>query len=444
MPNFGKRYVRSASLEIARVGGLIPIANLTAPTSALLFHISPKANHLNDVPSQSGSLAEIDGQLVALLVQRLGIARLQANRIDAEDPGSKAEQPGNLSNPTVGAVGYPDPVGIHREILQTIQSASLPDALPEEAVAQWLLHASSLCQLPQGLARVAYLGPPFSYSYLATVRYFGQAVPLFPVQSIESVFAAVAEGDCRAGVVPIENSTDGRIVDTLSMFVKYRLPICGEVLLPIHHNLLALVPREQVTRVCSKPQALSQCRRWLARHLPTAELVEVSSSTDAARLASVEPGTAAVASREAGQQYALQVVDANIEDNPHNVTRFAILGRWNQTGQTDCGTDRDATNRNLLGTRAQRTGNDKTTLLLQLQHESGALAGAMLVFKECGLNLTWIESFPMPGGRSEYLFFVECEGHREDPTVAKAIELLAGKTLSTEVLGSYPRALLQL
>lgn len=435
--------MQSASLEMAYVGGLIRVANLTASSSDSLFHISPKVHHVNDTPSQAGSLAEVDRQLVALLVQRLEIARLRANRVDAEEPGSKSEQPANFSNPAVGAMGPSDPVVIHREILQTLQATSLPDALPVEAVAQWLLHASSLCQLPQRLARVAYLGPPFSYSYLATVRYFGQAAPLLPVQSIESVFAAVAEGDCRAGVVPIENSTDGRIVDTLSMFVKYRLPICGEVLLPIHHNLLALDPRKQITRVCSKPQALSQCRRWLARHLPTAELVEVSSSTDAARLASVEPGTAAVASREAGQQYALQVVDANIEDNPHNVTRFAILGRRNQAEQPECETVRDTTNRSLRGTRAQRTGHDKTTLLLQLQHESGALAGAMLVFKECGLNLTWIESFPMPGGRSEYLFFVECEGHREDPPVAKAIKLLAEKTLSSEVLGSYPRALLQ-
>src|SRR6056297_2801925 len=291
-----------------------------------------------------------------------------------------------------------------------------PAGLAVEDARQWLRHAASLCIDATSEARVAYLGPKFSYSYLATVQFFGEAAPLAPVQSIESVFEAVVGGDCRAGVVPIENSTDGRIVDTLGMFVKHNVSVCGEVLLPIHHNLLARTAREQITQVCSKPQALSQCRRWLARHLPQAKWVEVASTTEAARLAGETPGVAAVASAEAGWQYGLDVVDANIEDNQHNVTRFAILG--------------DAA--------PAATGRDKTTMLFQLNHQPGALADAMAIFKDNRLNLTWTESFPNPGEKAEYFFFVECEGHRSEPAVGRSIDRLNALAKRLDVLGSYP------
>jgi chorismate mutase / prephenate dehydratase len=295
---------------------------------------------------------------------------------------------------------------------------SLPTSVPRKDAAQWLRHASSIALADRHRAQVAYLGPEYSYSHLATIKVFGDAHPMAAVSTISAVFDSILRGDSAAGVVPIENSTDGRVVDTLGMFVKVNVKIVGEVLLPIHHNLLSCSPRESITEVYSKPQALSQCRGWLANHLPKARLIEISSTAAAAELAASKPGAAAVASIEAGRQYALNVIDASIEDNPNNVTRFAILGRDNPPA----------------------TGNDKTAILFQVEHRPGALADAMLLFKEAELNLTWIESFPLPGTNAEYLFFVETVGHVTEPKIAKALDQLKAITLRLDVLGSYAKA----
>lgn len=290
--------------------------------------------------------------------------------------------------------------------------------LDSQARAELLKHVSSCCLQSVHQLRVSYLGPMHSYSHLATLKYFGESTTLTPVASIPAVFDAVSRGDASAGVVPIENSTDGRVVDTLGMFVRQEMQICGEVLLPIHHNLLSKTPREEIVEVHSKPQALSQCRRWLASQLPNARIVEVSSTAAAAKVASETPGIAAVASIEAGRQYQLDVIDANIEDNPDNVTRFTVLGKE----------------------RPEPTGDDKTALLFQISHQPGALADAMVVFKNHELNLTWIESFPAPQARNEYLFFVELSGHRNDAAVQSATETLSRSAQRLTILGSYPRA----
>lgn len=287
-----------------------------------------------------------------------------------------------------------------------------------EAVGDLMRHVVSLCQAAVPQTRIAYLGPQYSYSHLAAIKYFGDATALMPVVSISAVFESIVRHDAQAGVVPIENSTDGRVVDTLGMFLKHRVRICGELLLPIHHHLLSRTSRSEITEVYSKPQALSQCRDWLAHNLPMARLVEMSSTAAAAQLAAERSGAAAVASLQAGEAYALDVIASSIEDNPDNITRFAILG----TEPTP------------------RTGNDKTALLFQVAHQPGALADAMNLFKRGDLNLTWIESFPLPGARSEYLFFVEFEGHESDDAVARTIGALAKKAQRLEVLGSYPKS----
>jgi chorismate mutase/prephenate dehydratase len=265
--------------------------------------------------------------------------------------------------------------------------------------------------------RVAYLGPEFSYSHLAAVERFGQSLELLPVSTIGGVFESVERGDSRFGVVPIENSTDGRIVDTLDRFVGSPVRICGEVSLPIHHHLLARGPLSQIREVHSKPQALSQCRNWLARHLPTVRQVAAASTTAAAQAAAADPQIAAIASQQAGINYALTAIGTNIEDNPDNVTRFTIIGME----------------------PARRTGNDKTSLMFELTHQPGALADAMSVFKRHRLNLTWIESFPKKGSQNEYLFFVELEGHASDPPVRRAVQALERKTVRVVILGCYPR-----
>jgi chorismate mutase/prephenate dehydratase len=289
-----------------------------------------------------------------------------------------------------------------------------------ESLGGVLRHIASHSRTRVAPTSISFLGPKYSYSHLAAIKYFGDDADFAPVASIPAVFDAVHRGDSASGLVPIENSTDGRVVDTLGMFVRRHMQICGEVLLPIHHNLLASGSREQITEIHSKPQALSQCRGWLAANFPAAKLVEVGSTTAAAESASEHPHIAAVASLPAGRAYGLDVLNQNIEDSSHNVTRFAVLGRE----------------------ETHPTGADKTSLLFQVEHQPGALAGAMTVFSEAALNLTWIESFPSPDCRNEYLFFVEFAGHRGEPQVAAAIDSLGKITRRLETLGSYPVAVL--
>ncbi|MFK8114146.1 MAG: prephenate dehydratase [Rubripirellula sp.] len=349
-------------------------------------------------PNAENSIDAIDQQIIELVDRRNDLVHLQC-----ESDGA-------------GLVGRVAQASSRIDALVN----KLPDdnAIDASVKADLLRHVSSVCLQSVHQLRAAYLGPMHSYSHLATLKYFGDARTLTPVASIPAVFDAVSRGDASAGVVPIENSTDGRVVDTLGMFVRREMQICGEVLLPIHHNLLSKTPRAEIREVHSKPQALSQCRGWLASQLPGARLVEVSSTAAAAKSASEQHGIAAVASIEAGRQYQLDVVDSNIEDNPDNVTRFTVLGRE----------------------RPAPTGNDKTAILFQVAHQPGALADAMVLFKEQSLNLTWIESFPAPEARNEYLFFVELTGHREDTAVSTAVETLSQSAQRLTILGSYPRA----
>ena len=298
------------------------------------------------------------------------------------------------------------------------EDAPHDEAVPTASDAALLRHVSSICLQSVHRLQAIYLGPQHSYSHLAAIKYFGDSTTLTPVASIPAVFEAVAREDALCGIVPIENSTDGRVVDTLGMFVRGDMQICGEVLLPIHHNLLSTTPRDQITEVHSKPQALSQCRGWLAKQLPNAQLVEISSTAAAAKLASQQRGVAAVASLEAGREYELDVIASSIEDNPNNVTRFAVLGRE----------------------RPAPTGNDKTAILFQVSHEPGALANAMTIFKQQNLNLTWIESFPAPETKNEYMFFIELTGHRDTEDVQAALKELHHLAQRLTILGSYPIA----
>ncbi len=271
--------------------------------------------------------------------------------------------------------------------------------------------------------RVAFLGPEYTYSHLAAVECFGQSTELVPVGTIAAAFEEVEHGQSDFGLVPIENSTDGGIVDTLECLVRSPVKICGEVPLHIHHCLLGICARKAVRKIYSKPQALSQCRNWLSKHLPAAELCAVASTADAAQRAASEQGAAAIASEQAGTNHSLSVLARNIEDNRDNVTRFAIIGR------ESVGSD-----------SSQRTGNDKTSLVFEISHQPGALADAMGIFKRQKLNMTWIESFPMPGKRGRYLFFVELLGHIKDLRVRRALASLEKKTERLTVLGSYAQA----
>lgn len=340
------------------------------------------------------SLAVIDKQLIALLGERIKLV---------------AESTQELSPTSL--------IAAQDAMRQFVAGAKIAEPLDRETVQHLMRHVVASCLSSIVQLRVAYLGPLYSYSHLAAVAYFGEQPGLIPVATIPSVFESIIRQDCVAGVVPIENSTDGRVVDTLGMFLKHRVRICGELLLPIHHNLLSRTERAAITEVYSKPQALSQCREWLSHNLPSARLVEMSSTAAAAQLAAEKQGAAAIASLQAGTEYGLHAIAESIQDNKNNVTRFAILG----------------------SEISQPTGRDKTAILFQVDHKPGALADAMTLFKKAGLNLTWIESFPLPGSRNEYLFFIELEGHEMDQGVAATISNLTKRAQRLEILGSYPK-----
>lgn len=343
-------------------------------------------------------LAELDQDLIRLLNRRATalVTLAQARRQAGQAPFVFAEEEERIARAV----------------------AANPGPLPNEAIRAALREAVGGCRsLVRGI-RVAFLGPLYTYSHLAAIAHFGQSVELAPVGSIAAVFEEVNRGQSDFGLVPIENSTDGRIADTLDMFTRLPLKICGEVELEIQHFLLGKCARNDVHEVYSKQQPLSQCRNWLARHLPGARAIEVTSTSTAAQLALEKPGAAAIASLQAGMHYGLDVIAERIEDNPNNTTRFAVIGDY------------------VSGP----TGNDRTAVLFQTEHRFGALAEVLNIFKRNRLNLTWIESFPVPDCARTYLFFVEIEGHQSEKAMQKCLQSLEASTLRLEILGSFPAA----
>ena len=321
-------------------------------------------------PTAAAPIADVDRQIAALIQRRAELVKA-AGSADAADQAAAGHDELSIAR-------------IAEEAAGPLPAASL------RAVFRELL---SGCRALVRPLRIACLGPIYSYSHLAALQRFGRAVEFVPVGTIAAVFQEVNQQHADFGLVPVENSTDGRIADTLDMFTRLPVRICGQVEMHIHHTLLAKCPRAEIREVYSKPQVISQCRNWLAKHLPLARTIEVTSSATAAQLAAEKPGTAAIASREAGVEYGLDVLAENIEDNPYNMTRFVVIG----------------------GQVPERTGNDRTALLFQMEHRPGTLADAMNVFKRNRLNLTWIESFPVPGSNDRaYLFFVELEAHPSD------------------------------
>ncbi|HUT12422.1 MAG TPA: prephenate dehydratase [Thermoguttaceae bacterium] len=341
-------------------------------------------------------IARLDRELLKLVQERAGLTLKMAKR-------------GGRPDLTVAAAGLEE-----EELAEVISRSRGP--LARRGLRAIFREVQSACRSLVHEIRVAFLGPLYSYSHLAALRRFGQSAEFVPVGSIPAVFEEVNRGHSDFGLVPVENSTDGRVADTLETFTRLPVQICGEVEMEIHHTLLGKCPRTEVREVYSRPQALSQCRNWLAKHLPGARTIEVTSTSTAAQLAREKPGAAAIASLEAGVHYGLDILAEKIEDNPSNTTRFAVIG----------------------GKPPPRTGNDRTAMLFQVEHRPGALADAMNIFKQSRVNLTWIESFPIPGSDRAYLFFVEMEGHQNDARLQRVVSALDEKTLRLEILGSFP------
>lgn len=302
-----------------------------------------------------------------------------------------------------------------REVLKKIAMSGKgllgPKAL--EAIYREIMSASLSLGKP---LKIAYLGPEASFSNLAVIKRFGSQVSSLACDSIGDVFLEVEKGNADYGVVPIENSIEGAISYTLDMFIDSDLKICSQVILDISHNLLANCPKNKIKKVYSNPSVLGQCRLWLEKNLNTAEKIEVSSTTRAAQIVSKTEDSACIASSLAAKIYKLKVVASGIEDSPHNVTRFLVIGN----------------------SAAPATGDDRTSIMFSIKDKVGALHDMLLPFKKYRINLTKIESRPSKKKAWDYYFYVDLKGHMDSPLVKKALGELEEKCKFLKILGSYP------
>lgn len=290
--------------------------------------------------------------------------------------------------------------------------------LPDKCLkAIWRELMSGSLALERAL-RIGYLGPPGSFSHTAAMLKFGQSVEYEPLVDISSIFGEVKKGHCDYGLVPIENTTGGGVIETLDALIETTVSICAEVQMEIHHSLLANCPLEEIEKIYSKPEVFAQCRNWLSSTFKEAKTVPVASTARAAQLASNEKGAAAIGSISAAELYGLKVVCENIEDIANNVTRFLVIS------------EKDA----------KPTGDDKTAILFSTAHKAGALADVLDVMKQHNINLTNIESRPSKKRQWEYYFFMDFLGHRNDDNVQNALAEVKKHCLQLSVLGSFPKA----
>ena len=345
---------------------------------------------------------ELDDQLIKLISERAALAQeVGAFKKDNNDdsyyrPEREAQILRRVMDKNEGPLSNDELVRLFRELI-------------------------SACLAMEEPLKIAYLGPEGTFTQTAALKHFGHSVTTVANSGIDQVFRDVQSGACQFGVVPVENSIEGVVNHTLDMLINSNLKICGEVELKIHQHLMGNVKKvEDIKRIYSHQQSLAQCRRWLDNHLLEVERIPVSSNAEAARLASVEKHTAAIAGESAADYYDLPVLVRNVEDEPDNTTRFLVLGR-NETAAS---------------------GNDKTSLLFSMPSKPGALLRMLACFSDNNVNMTRIESRPSRRGMWEYVFFVDVEGHVEDKTVAAALKQLEAEASMVKLLGSYPKSVL--
>ena len=341
----------------------------------------------------------IDAQLISLLNQRAQVAQ-QVGHVKAETnapvfrPEREAQVLSRVAERNTGPLLSSDLQSIFREVM-------------------------SACRALEKRLTVAYLGPAGTYSEQAVWQQFGQAVDGLPCVSIDEIFRSVEAGTAEFGVVPVENSTEGAVNRTLDLLMRTTLSISGEVALPVQHSLMTRTgTMEGITHICAHSQALAQCQAWLNEHYPQLERRAVASNGEAARMASEETGVAAIAGDMAARRYSLAIAHAHIQDDPHNRTRFFVVGTL-QPGPS---------------------GRDQTSLLLSVPNKSGAVYELLAPLARHGVSMTRFESRPARTGRWEYFFFVDVEGHAYDAKVAEALAELQTQAAFFKVLGSYPHA----
>lgn len=306
------------------------------------------------------------------------------------------------------------------QVLQKIKNRN-QGPLGDEEMARLFRELMSACLALEKTMTIAYLGPEGTFTQAAALKHFGHSVKTCPLTAIDEVFREIEAGGTDYGVVPVENSTEGVVNHTLDMLLSSPLKIIGEVELRIHHHLLSQVDdMSGIKIIYSHGQSLAQCREWLDAHLSGVARVSVSSNAEAARLAANEAGAAAIAGSMAAEQYELPALAKNIEDHPDNTTRFLVLGKQ----------------------LAAASGDDKTSLLVATRNQSGALFKLLNPLASNNISMTRIESRPTKQGIWEYVFFIDIDGHMDDPTVASALRGLEKETSLFKVLGSYPKAVL--
>ena len=340
----------------------------------------------------------LDGELVKLLNERTRVA-LDIGRMK-EKAGEEVYVPAR-----------------EKAVLQRVSEIN-PGPLPAESVQAIYREIMSASLSLERKVAIAYLGPQATFTHQAARTRFGASVQYTACETIGEVFAEVEKKAADYGVVPIENSTDGAVTHTLDQFTDTPLKICAEIYLPISHSLLSKSPREKIRRLYSKPEVFGQCRRWLHENLPGVDLISSSSTARAAETAAKEPDSGALASSLAAELYGLNVLEQNVEDLGGNTTRFLVIGKG----------------------YGKPTGSDKTSVFFGVKHKVGALYDALSAFKAYSINLTKIESRPSRTKAWEYYFFVDFEGHADDPHAQKALAELGEHCTVMTVLGAYPKA----
>ncbi len=307
------------------------------------------------------------------------------------------------------------------QVLQRVM-ARHDGPLDKEDMARLFREIMSACLALENTLNVAYLGPEGTFTQQAALKHFGQWVNTKPLIAIDEVFRDVEAGAVNYGVVPVENSTEGVVNHTLDTFLNSNLKICGEVELRIHQHLMIgpNTRRDAISRIYSHQQSLAQCRKWLDAHMPQVERVPVSSNADAAKRVNTEWNAAAIAGEMSSELYGLEIIQPKIEDQPDNSTRFLIIGRES----------------------VQRSGNDKTSLIVSMRNEPGALFSLLSPFNEHDIDLTRLETRPAPSGTWAYVFFIDLKGHMDDENVQAALAEVRERAVEVKLLGSYPVAVL--
>ncbi len=352
--------------------------------------------------------------------ERLAACRQRIDELDREivrlisERGQIAAEIGAIKARDGTPIYAPDREKQVYEKLRGLNAGPFPDHVLQ-AIYRELMSGTIALERPQ---RIAYLGPRGSFSHLAATARFGSSVEFEPVADIPAVFREVERRRADFAVVPVENSRIGGVIDTLDSFLDSPVKVCAEINLRIHHNLLSRGPLEQIAKVYSKPEVFDQCKPWLMETGLLAKTVPVASSSRAAELAAEEPGAAAIGSTLAAELYRVPILVPNVEENPHNTTRFLVLGLQ----------------------PAKRTGEDKTIVMFATAHRAGALVDVLDVFRRNNVNLTMITSRPSRRKNWEYVFFVDAEGHAEDENFRTLIREAEAICLQFAVLGSCPMA----